>query len=482
MAFDLSDLLKDVPKLGTYREQIEYIKLDLIDEDPNNFYQLSGIEELAANIELFGLQQPIRVRKQENGRYMIVSGHRRRAALEVLAKDDPEKWQEAGCIVEQNAASPSLQQLRLIYANAHTRKLTPVEVSKQAEEVEKLLYQLKEEGYDFPGRMRDHVAEAVGASKSKLARLKVIRENLDASWVDAFEDGSLTESQAYELAQMPKFWQSLIKDNWGFSIQSLHANSISKIRTRFKNVVEIKCQHGLQLCEHSVTMMEKNARDPAVAPCSRCCFECSSLLSCKKCCPEAVAKKKEMKAVEKQAQREADERQAERDRPGAEFAKLVYERVGLARKKKRVSVEELFRVQKKIYSSSIDDPKQKAMECGKGKYSSGTYMPFGYSMQAESLMKVRDVADALDCSVDYLLGRTDRMDIVPESDQTDHVSEPGTIWHPISEEPPTGVDLVWLDAQGYSDTGIYLGGQRIESVCTIRWEEAQWWATLPKRE
>ena len=188
MAFDLSSLLKDVPCLGTDREQIEYIRLDLLDEDPNNFYQLSEIPELAANIQLCGLQQPIRVRATSSGRYQIVSGHRRRAAVALLAEEEPQKWEEVACIIEQDSASEALQQLRLIYANASTRKMSAAELSRQAEEVEKLFYQLKEEGYEFPGRMRDHVAQAVNASKSKLARLKVIRENLDESWVDDFEE------------------------------------------------------------------------------------------------------------------------------------------------------------------------------------------------------------------------------------------------------------------------------------------------------
>ena len=57
MAFNLGDALRGVSELGTGREQIEYIRLELIDEDPNNFYNLSGIDELAANIELCGLQR-----------------------------------------------------------------------------------------------------------------------------------------------------------------------------------------------------------------------------------------------------------------------------------------------------------------------------------------------------------------------------------------------------------------------------------------
>ena len=81
MAFNLADVLKDVPNLDTKREQIEYIPLDLIDGDSENFYSLSEIESLANNIATVGLQQPLRLRVHptEEGRYIAVSGHRRRS-------------------------------------------------------------------------------------------------------------------------------------------------------------------------------------------------------------------------------------------------------------------------------------------------------------------------------------------------------------------------------------------------------------------
>ena len=203
MAFSLADMLKDVSDSGTGREQIEYIRLDLIDSDDNNFYQLSDIEGLADNIAFAGLQQPIRVRKNpDNDRYTIISGHRRRAAIELLAEEEPEKWREVSCIVQRDGGSPALQQLQLIFANSSTRKLTPAEISEQTVQVEKLLYQLKEEeGYEFPGRMRDHVAQVVGVSKSKIARLKVIRENLVPSWHRRFAENKLNESTARPLAE-----------------------------------------------------------------------------------------------------------------------------------------------------------------------------------------------------------------------------------------------------------------------------------------
>lgn len=91
--FDLAAMLADVSKLDTNREQIEYIRRELIHPDPKNFYALSGVEELANNIATCGLMDPIRLRPHPDmpGHYMITSGHRRNAAIEILSKEDPER-------------------------------------------------------------------------------------------------------------------------------------------------------------------------------------------------------------------------------------------------------------------------------------------------------------------------------------------------------------------------------------------------------
>ena len=166
--FDISSFAKtlqtaNVSDSGTGPDQITYIDINLLDADPGNFYSLEGVEELAANIQFCGLQQPIRVRSGENGHYTVVSGHRRRAALKELAKEDPARWQQVPCIVERDEASPALRELRLIYANSDTRRMSNADIAQQAERVEALLYQLQEEGLEFPGRMRDHVAISIHA-------------------------------------------------------------------------------------------------------------------------------------------------------------------------------------------------------------------------------------------------------------------------------------------------------------------------------
>lgn len=230
MAFDITSVLKGAA--GTAgEEQIVYLPLDDLDPDPNNFYSLDGINDLAGNIELVGLQQPLRVRPgEEPGRYTVVSGHRRRAALQLIRDGyDSEsagraRWEKAACIVDYGKASAAMKELQLIYANASTRQPSAPELSRQAERVTELLYQLKEEGHSFPGRMRDHVAAACQVSKTKLARLHAIRANLVPDLLEEFDDGRLNESVAYRISQEKAAVQRELAKRTGPSIRDYDIN------------------------------------------------------------------------------------------------------------------------------------------------------------------------------------------------------------------------------------------------------------------
>lgn len=405
MAFDLGDLLKDVSKLDTDREQIEYIPLQNILRDPNNFYQLSDISQLADNISFCGLQQPIRVRPKpdEPGKYIIVSGHRRREALQMLEAEDPEHWREVPCIVEHDPVSPALQQLRLIYANANTRVLTSAEIGEQAAQVEKLLYQLKEEGYDFPGRMRDHVAEAVGASKTKLARLKVIRENLDPVWVDSYREAQINESVAYNLSQLPGAWQRIIHNNWCDKPTRLYADTVARVKSRFETVAEIQCNHGANLCTHAPTMMDKNSKDMYTTPCSGCCYDCYSIQTCKSVCPLAKSKQTELRDTARIANAEAKQKRAERDAPVLEAIRDIFWRIGEARLAAGVSVKDLYAAEGVYYTES-DLEKQIQLETQPETITSTSQTIFGYAIRYDDIRCLIRVAELLDISLDWLLG------------------------------------------------------------------------------
>ena len=465
MAFNLGDALKGVSELGTGREQIEYIRLDLIDSDPNNFYQLSDIDELAANIELCGLQQPIRLRlnPENTERYIIVSGHRRRAAIELLAKDNPEKWDEVACIVSRDVVSPALQQLQLILANSNTRKMSDAEISKQAEQTEKLLCQLKEEeGYEFPGRMRDHVAEIVGVSKSKLARLKVIRERLDDGWQPAFKKGKLNESVAYELAQMPKADQAIILQARGDN-GCLDAKQIKAFRERFVKIDAATCKgiHKGEICHNTERKKIAIASESPWSSfyCDKCCDKCPNLTSCKYVCPALATKAAQLRADKRAARKKEIAAEREAERPKTEKVSAIWHRFGLERSISGKSVKDV-KDAMGDYCFSDDPQKYGAYESGAKSVTPATKLPYG--MYLYDAARLIDVADLFGCSVDYLLCRTDVKEMaqaastVSESGADEPQFIPGA-WYPATVEPPVGVRLILIDSDWFVDSGKYIG-------------------------
>lgn len=234
--FDLGDYLRtdEMSRINTGTEQIVYIDLDRIDPDPANFYSLEGIDELAGNIELIGLQQPLRVRP-EGERFTVISGHRRRAACLLIRDGGSEQFANGvPCIVEYGEATPAMRELRLIYANSSTRVLSPAELSKQAERVQELLYELKKQGVEFPGRMREHVAAACRVSESKLARLSAIRKNLIDVYRLTFDAQGLPEGLAYRISQETPEVQKDLFDRLGITVCSLTGEKLDAVIEQVK--------------------------------------------------------------------------------------------------------------------------------------------------------------------------------------------------------------------------------------------------------
>jgi len=253
-AFNLGDYLKSEGPVSTLdTEQIVRIPLEDIVPDPRNFYSMTGIEDLAGNIELIGLQQPLRVRpaassehvardpaRRDDGmRFIVVSGHRRLEAIKRIREDNPDAFPlGVPCLVDYGEASEAMRELRLIYANSDTRDMTAAEKSKQTERVEEILYQLKEQGVEFPGRMRDHVAEACRISASKYARLHAIRENLIDAYRLAWDAGKLSETSAYRLSQESEPNQRKIFDRVGLTPCTVTTADLDKVIEQVKRPAE----------------------------------------------------------------------------------------------------------------------------------------------------------------------------------------------------------------------------------------------------
>lgn len=86
--------LDDLFTTQTERDAEEYvipIPLSEIDDFPNHPYKVvdnEKMQELSESIKEYGVSQPVIVRKKENGRYEMISGHRRKRASELAGKED----------------------------------------------------------------------------------------------------------------------------------------------------------------------------------------------------------------------------------------------------------------------------------------------------------------------------------------------------------------------------------------------------------
>jgi len=413
MAFDIASIFENVPKLAP---ELKTVSIDALRADEKNFYTVTenSVAELSANIELVGLQQPLNVRPdpEKDGLYIVVSGHRRLAALKLLVSEGKDRFADVPCMVVENG-SEALNELRLIYGNANTRQLSNWELHKQAERVQELFYQLKEEGIEFPGRMRDHVAAACQVSKSKLARLKVINERLEV-FIEEWQAGKLSESVAYELAQSPQALQWRVK-NAKVKPEKLEAGNVKRVREAWDKGarwnMEFVCAPTGKVCGHGDVALRRDLSCPSwegLCKGERCCLTCSHggkclhgsyCGACDKMCKVAAAKRqavkaaadeKEAKAAEKFKAREFDEFRAR----VAPFIKAA-EAAGLADDVKL----------KFNYSSCTVGAMKEMAE--KPEIAEDRWM-----FRNPAAKDVAAIADLMGCSVDFLLGRTDVLAMV----------------------------------------------------------------------
>lgn len=442
--FDMGDfakvLAKPVSESGTIRAQIEYIDIDLLDSDPNNFYRLNEIPELADSIATIGLQQPILVRDGENGHVVIVSGHRRAAAIRLLLEDGRADLREVPCIRERDDASPALRELRLIYANSATRQLSSAEIARQAEKVRALLYQLKEEGFEFPGRMRDHVAEACNISKSKLARLEKIEKGLASCYRDAWKAGTLPEDTADALASLPEATQERIKRLCPKTTPS--ARNIRDTAKRGEYLTaSFECPGGAA-CTHMDKFFRHDLKANSWETCGgeKCCLKCRSggahdpAVYCGAACAEMCSKAREKYEKAKEKKKASDAAAAAKAQSKA--AAMV---CAQARRIVRAADAAGLSDDVKLFSDyggSVTVGRLRALSDGTAP--DGEVFRYGGNVLPWRARDAAENAKALHCSVDYLLGLTDELKPV--------ATEPGqgalALWIPGDISPVDPCDVV----------------------------------------
>ncbi len=470
--FDLGELTRaltvDVPDPGTEgRDQIEYIDIGLIDSDPGNFYELRDIPDLAGDIETVGLQQPLLVRPGEDGHVVLISGHRRRAALQLLVDEGKERFRQVPCI-RKTGGNALVYEMQLIFANAHTRVLTNAEIGKQAARLEEIFYQLKEQGYEFPGRMIDHVAEACNIKRAKLGRLKKIEAHLAPCYKPLWDVGDLPEDTADALSSLSEDEQERIKRVCPKKTPT--ASAIREMGERLKSdsygyfVAAFRCPDS-EACAHQDKFFRHDLTCSSWERCGgkKCCVTCRNGGAHQPggyggaACAEMCTKAREMYEKAKERSKAEDERKKADSR-----SKAVQR--GMSDAQRLVRAAEAAGLSDKGsipngYSGSIRVGTLRSVMLGEipegmSDYQLGEFIPY----HTEALRKM---AEILHCSTDYLLGLTDELNVGG--------AEPGQMalaaWMPGGLTPPEECEVV-------ADVDPGDGGKPVR--CFLRWLGGVW--------
>lgn len=184
------------------RMEQRWVWLNQIEPDEFNekIYNVSGVEALADDIKLNGLLQFPLVRYMPGGKYMIISGHRRVAAIRLLAKEDSEQWKMIPVILDPDKDDTSAH-IKLISANAVNRELSQGEIMKQTLKMYSLLTEQKKKE-NLPGRVRDMVAKKLNMSAGAVGEYMTIEQNLIFYLKQDFLKGELSKAVAVELSKL----------------------------------------------------------------------------------------------------------------------------------------------------------------------------------------------------------------------------------------------------------------------------------------
>ena len=161
--FKLTDML---PQSDTSTKAKENRRISYYDLVPSadNFYSMQDIDELKAAIELAGrVLHNLVVVPQGNGKYKILSGHRRHRAIGELLNEGKDQYEFLPCTVVDDE-SDLAQQTVLIAANSQREK-TAWDKLEEVRQMRDIARKAKEQ-HGIPGRVRDLVAQFLNVCRA----------------------------------------------------------------------------------------------------------------------------------------------------------------------------------------------------------------------------------------------------------------------------------------------------------------------------
>lgn len=208
-----SDILGEL----TTSSEIKMIPLMFILQSDSNIFTVEeDITDLAEDIKTNGLLTPLTVCPSDmENFYRLISGHRRYKALSSLHEN---KAFEVPCLVT-SPKTPEAEEYMLIRANTSSRVLSYTELEESRKRAEALLLKLREQGVEFPGKLRTHVAKLLKVSEAQLAKVKYVSEHLIEDFKNVGDD-RITFDDRYKISHWSEdlqkgFYDKRIKGRTG---------------------------------------------------------------------------------------------------------------------------------------------------------------------------------------------------------------------------------------------------------------------------
>ena len=192
------------------REKVLDILLSEIDSFPDHPFQVrldEAMQAMADSVKTFGIQTPAIVRQKEDGRYELVSGHRRKMACELAGLET------MPCIIRQMSRDEAI--IAMVDSNLQRETILPSEKAKS--------YKMKMEALNRQGERTDltfspvgkksyaheQMAQESGESKSQIFRFIRLNE-LVPEVLQMVDEGKIALTPAVELSYLQPSEQEML--------------------------------------------------------------------------------------------------------------------------------------------------------------------------------------------------------------------------------------------------------------------------------
>ena len=205
MAFDITAAIHGTAEIAQPKaERIQLIPLDQIEANNKNFYEISGIRNLAESISVVGLLDPVRVVAAEERKYRLVSGHRRLAAYQLLRDESRGAEFDKIPAIIMSKLDTLDEEFALLTANATARELSYSDKLQQEKAMRETLLAMKAQGRKLPSGLSQYIADSMGVSRNEVSRMHTVNEKLVPEAMEKVENGELNASEAYQMARKPE--------------------------------------------------------------------------------------------------------------------------------------------------------------------------------------------------------------------------------------------------------------------------------------